>query len=104
MFLLALPDPVLWLIAAVSILLLTLVILMAIRAHREKVVTGEEALIGSEATVLEWASQHGEVHTWGERWAAKSNTPLELKKNDTVYVTGKKNLVLTISNIQPIGE
>lgn len=84
-----------------SVLILAVVLSMATRAHRRKVTTGEEALIGSEATVLEWTGNHGEVKTWGERWAAKSMTPLDLNTNDTVFVVEKNKLTLTISNIKP---
>lgn len=92
------------LMTLLSILMLAVVLSMATRAHRRKVTTGEEALIGSEATVLEWHGNHGEVKTWGERWAAVSSTPLSLKKNDTVYVVAKDKLTLTISNIKPTTE
>ena len=98
---LALPEEVLMVFIVVGIFVLALVITMAMRAHREKISTGEEALIGSEARVLEWSGRHGEVHTWGERWAAESTTPLDIKKNDVVFVTGKKNLLLYISTIKP---
>ena len=98
----ALPDGILYTAIIISILVLALIIAMAIRAHREKITTGEEALIGSEATVLDWSGRHGEVHTWGERWAAESDIPLDLKKNDIVFVVGKKKLLLHISNIQPV--
>lgn len=84
-----------------SVLILAVVLSMATRAHRRKVTTGEEALIGSEATVLEWTGTRGEVKTWGERWAAKSMTPLDLNTNDTVFVVAKNKLTLTISNIKP---
>ncbi len=90
------------LVTGLSLLVLVVVLSMATRAHKRKVTTGEEALIGSEATVLEWHGSHGEVKTWGERWAAKSNTPMSLKTNDIVYVVEKEKLTLTVSNIKPI--
>ena len=101
-FLAALPDPVLYVLILLCLLILALVITLAVRAHREKITTGEEALIGSEARVLEWHGKHGEVHTWGERWAAESDIVLKVKTNDTVYVTGKKKLLLYVSNIKPV--
>lgn len=100
-FILALPAEILIPAMIITVLLIALVITMAVRAHREKVSTGEEALIGSEARVLEWNGTRGEVHTWGERWAASSETRLDLKPDDIVYVTGKKKLLLYITNIKP---
>ena len=74
---------------------------VSITAHREEIVTGEEALVGSEARVQKWSKTKGEVLTWGEPWAAISETPLSLKKGDIVYVVAKHKLTLTISIDKP---
>ncbi len=42
----------------------------AVRAHRRKVTTGREALIGARARVLDWSGAAGHVWLASERWSA----------------------------------
>jgi len=77
-----------------SVLILAAVVLLALKSTRRKVVSGLEALIGSEAIVLEEFDHKGLVMMHGEHWQALSDKPL--KKGQTVQVIGLKNLILNV--------
>jgi len=67
----------------------------AVQAHRKGVVTGHEAMIGQRAEALEDFAEHGHVWAFGERWNARTDTPV--KKGDPVKVTGIDGLTLTVT-------
>lgn len=85
--------------ALVSVLILAAVVLLALKSTQRKVVSGLEALIGSEAIVLEDFDHKGSVVMHGEHWQAVSDVPL--KKEQVVQVTGLKNLTLSVKPAQP---
>ncbi|AQS36566.1 membrane-bound serine protease (ClpP class) [Shewanella psychrophila] len=64
------------------------------RSRHNKVVSGQEAIVGAEATVLEDFIDEGFVLLDGERWAAKSDSPLQ--KNQLVKVEQVDNLTLIL--------
>ncbi len=59
-----------------------------------KVVSGLESMIGSEGAATESFTDHGFVQVRGERWAARSDTPLH--KGDTVTVNAVDGLTLLV--------
>jgi membrane-bound serine protease (ClpP class) len=67
----------------------------AIRSHRRRVVTGDVALLGSPASVLEWSAGEGQVLVHGERWHA--NGPAHLSVGQRVRITGRKGLSLLVA-------
>lgn len=77
-----------------SVLILATVALLALKSTQRKVVSGLEALIGSEAIVVDDFEHKGSVVMHGEHWQATSSVPL--KKEQVVQVTGLKNLTLSV--------
>jgi membrane-bound serine protease (ClpP class) len=85
-------------IAAVGVMSLGFALLvarLAVTSHKERVSTGREEMIGSEAEVLDWSGESGAVHTHGERWRARAAVPLV--PGDTVTVTAIDGLVLEVA-------
>ncbi|MGE3143324.1 MAG: nodulation protein NfeD, partial [Hyphomonadaceae bacterium] len=56
--------------AAMSGAFAALVVGSAVRAHRRRVATGPDAMIGRSVEVLDWAGGAGHVMAQGERWRA----------------------------------
>jgi membrane-bound serine protease (ClpP class) len=79
---------------AISALVFIFVIGMAIRARRRPVVSGLEQLVGGEARVMADFDHQGQVSIHSETWTAIS--PLPLKKDQRVKVTGLKGLTLEV--------
>lgn len=50
---------------------------MAVRAMNRAVVSGQEALVGHTARVVDWKGGTGRVRVMGETWNARAGTPLE---------------------------
>jgi membrane-bound serine protease (ClpP class) len=80
--------------AATSVLIFIFVIGMAIKARRQKVVSGLEELIGSIGRVTEGSEHKGRVYIHSESWNAISNSTLG--KDQQVKVTGVKGLTLIV--------
>ncbi len=81
-------------IAAVSSLGLMAVIWLAVRARQRPVVSGREQLIGAHGEALEPFEHQGPVFVHGERWAARSESPL--RRNQAIKVTGLDGLTLMV--------
>ena len=64
------------------------------RSRHNKIVSGQEAIVGAEAKVLEDFIDQGFVLLGGERWAAKSDTPL--RKDQLVKVEQVDDLTLIL--------
>lgn len=64
-------------------------------AFKTRKSAGAETLIGAVAKVIEWNAGAGRVHVDGETWAATG--PDALTIGDAVRVSGRTNLVLTIT-------
>ncbi len=86
--------PVVLTASAASAVLLAVILSVAIRAHRQKVVSGEAAMIGSAGQVLTWSGTDGEVHVHGEHWRARSAG--RLRPGQRVRVIGRDGLTLTV--------
>ncbi len=82
--------------AAVFLVLLA----VGLRARKRPVVTGGEALLGSEGETLSWQDREGRVRVSGEIWQARADAPLAA--GSRVKVVGRDGLVLRVEAI-PIG-
>jgi membrane-bound serine protease (ClpP class) len=67
---------------------------MAIRSHRQKIVSGSEEMIGAVGMVVADFEGRGQVHVHGERWQATS--PIPLRRGQSVAVTARHGLVLDV--------
>jgi membrane-bound serine protease (ClpP class) len=70
------------------------IIWMALRSRRLPVVSGVEDLAQATATALEDFEREGDVRVRGERWRARSASPV--RKGDELRVVGVENLVLQV--------
>lgn len=75
------------------------IVWMALRSHKQPVVSGREEMIGAIAEVVADFEGRGVVHVHGERWQARSGVPL--RRGQAVTVTGMRGLVL---DVQPVAE
>lgn len=70
------------------------------QAHRARVTTGREGLVGAEGIVRKWADGQGTILLRGELWKAESLSALE--SGQEVTVTETEGLTLTVT--PPEGE
>jgi membrane-bound serine protease (ClpP class) len=82
--------------AALSFGVLAVALSYSVRAHRKKVTTGREGLIGARADVMDWANGKGHVWTQSERWRAIG--PETLEAGRTVRVVGVDTLTLRVAD------
>lgn len=87
--------PVIAGLAVASIGLSLLIARLALLAHRHKVVTGAEQMLGASAEVLTWTGNQGYVLVGGERWKAIADGPIEAGRS--VEVTAIDGLTLTVA-------
>jgi membrane-bound serine protease (ClpP class) len=69
-----------------------------LNARRQKVVTGIEAMIGSEAIALEDFDGRGNVRACSELWSAVTDQPV--KKGNKVKITAVDGLTLKVSKLE----
>jgi membrane-bound serine protease (ClpP class) len=81
-------------IAAVTALFVLVVVGMAVKARRRKVVTGREELAGESGEVLDDFSGEGWARVHGETWRVRSVVPLT--QGQRVRVTGIDGLTLDV--------
>jgi len=81
-------------IALVSSILFTLVLMMAIKARRRPVVSGQEQLIGAVGEALQDFDQHGYVFVHSERWNATSDAPVTKGQKLKVIKMDGLNLIV----------
>ncbi len=86
--------PLIGAFALVSSGLFTIVLVMALKARRRPVVSGQEQLVGATAEVVGDFDDEGVVHLHGENWSAHSQAPL--KKGQQVRVLKIDGLVLWV--------
>ena len=84
-------------IALAAVAVLVGIVWLALRSHRQRVVSGREEMVGAVAEVVADFTGRGAVHVHGERWQADSRVPL--KRGQQVAVVGMRGLVL---EVQPI--
>ena len=76
---------------------LLLLALAAVLRRRRPVVTGHEALIGSEGETVSWQDGEGRVRVKGEIWLARSDAALTA--GSRVKIIGRDGLVLRVQGI-----
>lgn len=86
--------PVLGAVAVVSLALFVLTGRLALSAHRRRIVSGREDMIGASGTLLDWQGGKGHVFVHSERWSATG--PAELDAGAPVRVTSIDGLVLGV--------
>ena len=70
------------------------VLRMAIAARKREVVSGREAMIGSEAVALSSFDGTGEVRAHGEVWRATTRTPV--REGQVVRIRDVRGLTLEV--------
>ncbi|HJP97313.1 MAG TPA: nodulation protein NfeD [Rhodanobacteraceae bacterium] len=73
------------------------IVWMAVRSHRQPVVSGREEMVGAIGEVVADFVGRGAVHVHGERWQARSDAPL--KRGQAVAVTAMHGLVLDVKPV-----
>lgn len=73
------------------------IVWMAVRSHKQPVVSGREEMVGAIAEVVADFEGRGAVHVHGERWQARSDVPLS--RGQIVSVTGMHGLVLDVKPV-----
>ena len=86
-------------VALAGLALTLLIVRMALRSRRLRVVTGGQALLGDIAEVLEWQQGKGRVFAAGERWLARG--PAALTPGQAVRITSVQGLQLHVQSIDP---
>lgn len=86
------------LIVALSAAFFLFAVTYGIRAHRRKVSTGNEGMIGELGTAISSLKPTGEVMVHGEIWSAESEGD-EIRKGDAVTITGIEKLKLKVKRI-----
>ncbi len=86
--------PVIAAVTSVSVLFFLFVLGFLWRSRKNSIVSGQEAIIGAEAVVFDDFDTRGYVLLGGERWAAKSDTPV--CKGQAVTVVSIKELTLIL--------
>jgi len=84
--------------SVISFTFIFIILSLAIKSHKRKIVSGREGLIGSEGVVLSVMNDQTVVRVSGEIWDAKSKA--RLNPSDKIRVTGIKGLVLMIEPLQ----
>lgn len=80
-----------------SLLFLSVVLGLAVKAQKKKPVTGPEELLGAAGEVLNWSGGKGEVRVTGEIWQATADGPYIFNPGDRIGVTRVDGLVLTVA-------
>lgn len=74
------------------------IVMLALKARQQPVVTGAEGLVGGEAEALEDFFGEGWVHAEGETWQARSTQPV--RKGDRLRITALHGLTLSVEPIR----
>lgn len=93
-----------WLIGTVAALasgLFVVTLGLALRSRARPVVTGAEAVLAGQGTVIDWADGEGRVRLEGEIWAARG--PSHLDRDMQVTVEARDGLVLVVAPQPPKG-
>jgi membrane-bound serine protease (ClpP class) len=90
----SIPWPTIIGVGAFVLLFVFVLIRLALLAHKGKVVTGAEGMIGEKGIVLRSIGDRAQVQVHGEIWNAKSETPIA--KGDSVTVERVDGMVLIV--------
>ena len=94
-----LATPVIVLASLASLLLLAVMLAAVLRAHRRRVVTGDEALLQDTGEVLRWSGLQGQVQAQGETWQARAVGPLTVGQR--VRITARDGLTIVVEPLTP---
>ncbi|WP_455374881.1 NfeD family protein [Kaarinaea lacus] len=94
--------PLIGAFALVSSALFTIVLVMALKARRRPVVSGQEELIGAIGEALQDIDEQGYIHLHGESWNAITDSPV--KKGEKLKVTKVEGLNLYVEPLRNIHE
>ncbi|WP_049772118.1 NfeD family protein [Shewanella sediminis] len=86
--------PVIAAVTTFSVLFFLFILSFLWRSRKNSIVSGQEAIIGAEAVVLDDFDKLGYVLLGGERWAAKTDTPLCKGQGVTVVSINELTLIL----------
>lgn len=89
--------PVILTITAANVGMFSMVISMALRSHRRKVVVGRENIVGEIGITLEDIETTGQARIQGERWKVEAEQPIAA--GTKVKVIAIKGLVLTVKTV-----
>jgi membrane-bound serine protease (ClpP class) len=70
---------------------------IAVRARRNKVLVGPQALLGATGVAQQPIAPHGQILIHGELWQAESNSPID--SGDSVRVCAVRDLTLLVERI-----
>jgi membrane-bound serine protease (ClpP class) len=73
------------------------VLTLAVRAHRGRVVSGAEGMVGQKGRVVSWNGTSGWLHVAGENWHAVG--PRDLAPGQSVRVERMEGLTLTVAPV-----
>lgn len=93
----SIPWPTIIGVGIFVLLFVFVLIRLALLAHKTKVVTGAEGMLGEKGVVLHASGAGAQVQVHGEIWRAKCNTPLS--KGDCVVVEKVEGMVLYVQKI-----
>jgi membrane-bound serine protease (ClpP class) len=89
-------------LAIISAATIGVIVAFALKARHRPVVSGGEELLGSEGQVVNCANGECWARVHSELWKVQAAEPL--KPGQSVKVTGREGLTLTVSPIGPKGE
>jgi membrane-bound serine protease (ClpP class) len=81
-------------VALVSAAFFLMVVSLALKARRRRIVSGSEELIGASGVALEGFKHEGRVRIHSEDWNARTRAPLTAGQK--VRVTGREGLTLLV--------
>ncbi len=84
--------------SVVSITFFLMILGLALKSHKKKIVTGQEGLVGSEGIVLSVMNKQIVVRVLGEIWEAQSTLPLN--PGDKIRVIRVQGLVLFVEPLR----
>ncbi len=89
--------PTLFGIAFIEFFVIGLVVFVHLWLRKQKAITGKQAMLGAEVTIIEWKDTNGFVNFEGEIWKAKSKDKMELNKDEKVTIESINKLELIIT-------
>ncbi|WP_223671083.1 NfeD family protein [Kangiella shandongensis] len=93
----AIALPILIAVTVISVILLSFILSLALRARGRPVVSGKEELVNDVGTVIEDFDNEGWIWLHSERWKCHSTVPL--KAGQKVKVTAVDDLVLSVTPV-----
>lgn len=92
-----------WVIAIMTLTslgLLSVLLALAMKAHKRPPTTGREELYTAVGEIISWSQGQGEVHITGEIWKASADPGHILKKGDKVRIIKVEGLELTVTPVK----